>query len=481
MKIYSNANIKPYEIEKLGRIFLPFESFEFLNEPSSDCELLITKDDNKTTASLTLGGDIAEFSNVITDSEEKEEQLETAAIVYRCFSKILNYSSPWGILTGVRPAKLFLQKQRLLGEQKAEEYFRSKLLVTPQKTELCRAAIKGEEQIISLSKPDSFSLYIGIPFCPSRCSYCSFVSHSVEHAEKLIPKYVDLLCKEIKLTGEIARKLRLRLETVYIGGGTPTTLSAAQLESVMKAIKSSFDLSTMREFTVEAGRPDTITEEKLAAIKSCGATRISVNPQTMNDEVLKTIGRRHTAKQTVNAFYAARKAGFNNINMDLIAGLPSDNPESFLNSVTELLKLDPESITVHTLCLKRSANLSENDGRALLKRGDETARMLDIGSELLKENKLMPYYMYRQSKMVGNLENVGYAKRGFEGLYNVCIMDETHSILACGGSAVTKLKAPHKNEIERIYNFKYPYEYIERFDEQIKRKERILSFYDNGD
>jgi len=289
---------------------------------------------------------------------------------------------------------------------------------------------------------------------------------------------VKLLCEEIKITGEIARKLGLKLETIYFGGGTPTTLSAQQITEVMSAVKSSFDLSNIREYTIEAGRPDTITREKLEAIKQGGADRISINPQTMNDAVLQNIGRRHTAAETVAALRIAKEVSFKNINMDVIAGLPGDNLVSFKNTINEILALDPESITIHTLCLKKAANMTISGQIQQLEFGEETSNMLDYGKTALEKEGYFPYYMYRQSKMVGNLENVGYSKKGFEGLYNVYIMDETHTILSCGASAVTKLRAYNENRIERIYNFKYPYEYISRFGEQIQRKEKILEFYD---
>ena len=479
MKIYIEGHSFRYEIEKLCQIFLPFEKLEFIQEKDhADTLVICSGEENlKLFVSLSLDGKTVSKEKNIIFTENRETERELAVLLYNCFVEITGYSSRWGILTGVRPAKLFAKLQSEIGYDKAREYFMDKLLVSKQKTELCKSAVEGEEAIINLSKKDSFSLYIGIPFCPSRCSYCSFVSHSVEQAKKLIPEYLELLCEEIKCTGEIAKKCNLKLETVYIGGGTPTTLFSEQLEKLMNAVKQNFNLNEIREYTVEAGRPDTITPEKLKAIKNGGATRISINPQTMNNMVLENIGRRHTAEETIDAFNLARKAGFNNINMDLIAGLPGDTFESFKNTLAEIKKLDPESITIHTLCLKRSSTMNVKGEYPQLKIGEEASKMLDFGKEELEKSGLYPYYMYRQSKMVGNLENVGYSKIGYEGLYNVYIMDETHTILACGASAVTKLRKFGYNCIERIYNFKYPYEYINRFQEQILRKEKILEFY----
>ena len=351
-------------------------------------------------------------------------------------------------------------------------------MVSENKISLCRETVESENKITALSKPDSYSLYISIPFCPTRCAYCSFVSHSVEQAKGLIPEYIRFLKEELKLTAEIAKELNLRLETIYIGGGTPTSLTAGQIGEIMTAVKDSFDLSSLREYTLEAGSPDTVTREKLETIKNLGATRISINPQTMNDEVLKSIGRRHTAKETEKAFLLARECGFDNINTDLIAGLHGDTYESFKETVNWVLALDPESVTVHSLSMKRSSTLNVNGLFPEAQMGAEAALMVNFARETLTSKGIFPYYMYRQSKTVGNLENVGYAKRGKECLYNVYTMDETHTVLACGASAVTKLREPVGPYIERIFNYKYPYEYISRFNELVVRKDGILRFYE---
>lgn len=479
MKIFISGHSFKYEIEKLCRIFLPFEKFEFVEENKEECDIgvILNKgSEYNMVAFLKLLGKECVKEKSTKPISDKECERELAVLLYSCFCELTGYRSKWGILTGVRPAKLYSALQRQNGTENADKYFLDSLLVNKQKLELAKSCNKGEAAITSLSGEKSFSLYIGIPFCPSRCSYCSFVSHSVEQAKKLIPEYVEYLCKEIEYTGKIAKDLELRLETVYIGGGTPTTLTAEQITKIMDAVKNNFNLNYLREYTVEAGRPDTVTYEKLASIKQGGADRISINPQTMNDDVLKTIGRRHTVKQTEEALALAKKVVFKNINMDLIAGLPTDNLESFKNTVDRVIAMNPESITVHTLCLKRSATLNSGD-LSWLKDGDIASNMVDYAKEKLEKAEYYPYYMYRQSKMVGNLENVGYSKSGYEGLYNVYIMDETHTILSCGATAVTKLRKYNDSVIERIYNFKYPYEYINRFDEQMGRKERIYSFY----
>ncbi len=475
-----------YELEKLIRIFFPFEKIIFLKEKEiSDftavTEILSQSEGEIAIGTLYIGNDVFEQSlKIDTDAPDlqKERELKLALCLFEILCKACNYKPEWGILTGVRPAKLFSRLSRENGEENTLDYFKNTLKVSDKKIELCREAVKGESKIISLSTKQSFSLYISVPFCPSRCSYCSFVSHSVEQAKKLIPQYVEFLCRELEELGKIAKDLKLQLKTVYIGGGTPTTLTAQQLTQVMNTVKESFDLKGLLEYTVEAGRPDTITQEKLLAIKNGGATRISINPQTMNDSVLKEIGRNHTAEQTLEAFKLARELGFGNINTDLIAGLPTDTIDGFKLSLEKVLALQPESVTVHSLSLKRSSNLSINGILPDLSVGKTAADMVDYAHSVLSQNDIVPYYMYRQSKTVGNLENVGYAKQGYEGLYNVYIMDETHTIFAAGASAVTKLRDQNTGYIERIFNYKYPYEYINRFDEMLARKEGIYKFYE---
>ncbi len=485
MKLCNIGHNFDYEMEKLIRLFLPFEKIEVLHTVEIDrkcavCEVIYADTQTLVKVNLSLDGKTAERISAVDESiadTKKETQHELGRQLCYCFQEITGYRPDWGILTGVRPAKLFSRYSNAYGEEYAVKFFENKFLVNPNKINLCRAAVKGEDEIISLSTPKSFSLYLSIPFCPTRCSYCSFVSHSVEKAKDIIPQYVDLLCRELEITAKIAKELDLKLETVYMGGGTPTTLTAEQMDRVLGTVNANFDMSTVREFTVEAGRPDTITKEKLEAIKQNGVTRISINPQTMNDSVLETIGRKHTAEDTEKAFYLARQIGFDNINMDLIAGLPSDDFASFKDTLQKIIALDPESVTVHSLSMKRASNLNQSGQYPEIQSGVTASEMVEYSKSVLTKNGILPYYMYRQSKTVGNLENVGYAKQGFEGLYNVYIMDETHTILACGASAVTKLKDAESKNIKRVFNFKYPYEYISNFDEIINRKKEIGEFY----
>lgn len=471
-----------YETEKLCRLFLPFEKINIIDfiEPAQ-IYAVAEISDNVARAELHIGGsshtETAEIVNTNNEATEKVAERVLARALYECFAALTGYRSQWGILTGVRPGKLYSSLVREFGSEYAKDYFKNELLVSDKKTALCATTSKSEKAIVEKSGKNSFSLYISIPFCPTRCSYCSFVSHSVEKSEKLIPEYLKKLKTEIEETAKIARDLNLKLETVYIGGGTPTTLEAEQLRDLMQTVRDNFDLSKITEYTVEAGRPDTITKDKLEAIKAGGATRISINPQTMNDAVLEKIGRRHTAEQTKEAFLLARKVGFNNINMDLIAGLPTDTLMSFKKTVDEIIAMSPENVTVHSLSMKRAATITQSGTLPEIEMGAEASLMVDYAREKLTAAEIIPYYMYRQSKTVGNLENVGYAKKGFEGYYNVYIMDETHTILACGASAVTKLREPGGKAIDRVFNYKYPYEYINSFETILERKAQITEFY----
>lgn len=477
MNLYIENHTFHYEMENLVRAFFPYEKievkkeYEILEEPyvltacGDAISVTVKAGDFDKTAVATLSGD------------DVADELKMAQVLYSLLCEKFNTTLPWGILTGVRPIKLLRRIMEEMGESDGLGYYSNELMVSDKKKELAIITEKAEREILELSNEKSFSLYISIPFCPSRCNYCSFVSQSIEKAKYLIGDYVDLLCEEIKLTADIAKNLGLTLETVYMGGGTPTTLSASQMAQVLRTVNDNFDMSTCREFTVEAGRPDTITREKLLAIKENGVSRISINPQTLNDDVLNIIGRRHSAQDTIDAFNLARECGFDNINMDLIAGLNGDYYSSFVNTLDKVRELSPESITIHTLSLKRSSTLNMENIEVDIGIKNETTSMLEYSQEKLLNDGFIPYYLYRQSRMAGNLENVGWAKKGCESLYNVYIMDETHTILACGAGGVTKLKAYNQNTLERIFNFKFPYEYNTRFDELMERKHGIYEFY----
>ena len=414
------------------------------------------------------------------DLSAKAEQAENKAtkmeyLLYEIFSEITGIVPKWGTLTGIRPVKLALSMMdRGLTSEEVRKKLKEERLVTDEKLDLLLSTAEHEKEIRALSKPESVSMYISIPFCPSRCSYCSFTSHAIERAAKLIPQYVDLLCEELRDTAELMNELGLRLETVYMGGGTPTVLTPEQMDRVLSTARSSFDFGKVMELTVEAGRPDTITPEKLEVMKKNGVGRISINPQTMDDGVLELIGRKHSAKDVIDAFYMARSFGFDNINMDLISGLPGDDFDKFRKTIDSVLELDPENITLHTLTLKRSANLIGEAEKMLSRSVDE---MNEHAFRCFDEAGYYPYYLYRQKGTVEALENTGFCKPGKEGIYNVFIMDETHTILATGAGGVTKMKDPHGPKIERIFNFKFPYEYVDKFELMNERKEQVKDFY----
>ncbi len=475
-----------YECENLCRVYFPNEKINIVHdELGEDSRTVVTRcapidGGNLISVEAEIDGvSRSAQAEVRADEDELRDksELKTAQLIFALLSEITGYTPPWGVLTGVRPSKLMLRLIDQMGAEGARRYFTEDLLVSDEKTNLAQTVAAAEEKIIALSERNSFSLYVAIPFCPTRCSYCSFVSHSIanSNAKKLLPEYLDKLAEEIRMTGEIASELGLRLESVYFGGGTPGVLEAPQLDRLLYAVENSFDLSTVREYTVEIGRPDTVTPEKLRILRLHNVGRISINPQTFNQKTLDLIGRNHKVEQAVKAYQLAKAYGFESINMDLIAGLPEETLEDFKASVDTAISLSPENITVHTLALKRSSEL--NASGAGVSGGNTAKQMLEYASKRLYGSKYEPYYMYRQSKCVGNLENVGWCKSGKDCLYNVFMMEECHTVIAVGAGAVTKLCDPDSTNVERIFNFKYPYEYISGFDKITERKNGIKSFY----
>lgn len=480
--ILQNAEPFHYELEKVCRIFCPDEEIRSQEKPLCAEEsfyAVCTLGEKTARARLVREG--AEFVReypLPPRAAETECERLLAAALFHCLCECFSFSPAWGMLTGVRPAKMFKAKAMETDRRTALSILREQYFVSPQKASLAAEVSDREDEIRALSSDRSFSLYVSIPFCPSRCSYCSFVSHSIEHSTDLIEPYLDKLCLELEELGGYARQYGLNLETVYVGGGTPSILTAEQTARLLSVIRRHFSVPGLGEFTFESGRPDTLDETKFRAMKEGGVNRVSINPQTFRDEILRLIGRRHTAAQTLEAFAAARRAGIPGINMDLIAGLPGDTAQGFENSLRQTIALDPENITVHALSMKRSSR-QVTDGLAQYSaRGEEAAQMLETADTLLRQAGYQPYYMYRQSKTVGNLENIGWAKPGWFGLYNIYMMDETHTILSAGAGAVSKLRDPHSTTIVRIFNYKYPYEYISRYEEMARKKEEIHRFFD---
>ncbi|MBC8569813.1 coproporphyrinogen dehydrogenase HemZ [Zongyangia hominis] len=482
-----------YELESLCRFFFTGETvtsvFRGTPEDSGDYEAYILTSLRRGEGGTTLtvraryrGREEQAQDKVPNGVRDYDHDCEYAfgVLLYRALSALTGVFPQWGVLTGIRPVKLF---RRLLDEGKSPEearkYFEEQYLVTPEKSALAACIAENQRRILSLSGEKSYSLYLSMPFCPSRCRYCSFVSHNIEKTKRLVPDYLRLMCEEIRAAGRQARELGLRLASIYFGGGTPTAVTAPQLRQILDAVAESFPVSDALEYTVEAGRPDTIDRDKLRVMKEAGVTRISINPQTLQDEVLRAIGRNHTAAQTVEAFHLAREMGFDDINMDLIAGLPGDTLAGFRDTLSKVMALGPENVTVHTLTVKRSSDMGGEYASLYKATEEEVSAMVDHARQRLMDGGWQPYYLYRQKNTIANLENVGYAKSGHESDYNIFIMEEVHTILAVGAGAVTKLVAP-TGKIERIYNYKYPYEYIDRFDQMMERKNRVVSFYEHN-
>jgi oxygen-independent coproporphyrinogen-3 oxidase len=476
MYIILDKGIGKYEIEAVLKIFFPTEKFNF-TAAETDSDYVIFKTVDALRIEIKTGEKSFE-SEIPLPQDQKDIELAACRELYKLLTKITGVKSDWGILTGIRPVKKINQYAEIgYDEQEIERIIKADYLISDEKYRLMRSTYRNQSKYLRDIDPKSFSLYIGIPFCPTRCSYCSFVSHSIQSssAKKLLDEYVKKLIEEIEATAKITSKLGLYPTTIYIGGGTPTTLNAMQISLIMEKIAENFNISRVFEYTVEAGRADTITEEKLTAIKNGKALRISVNPQTLNDEVLEKIGRKHNAKQFETAFGMAKEVGFKSINCDLIAGLPGERSDSFAHSLNQLIDLKPENITVHTLTLKRAATLFSKS--ELYQQSEDVKRMTEYSFRKLTENGYNPYYLYRQKNTVGNQENVGYAKSGYECLYNIYIMEETQTIIACGAGASTKIFEPDNGRLTRIFNYKYPYEYIANFDEVIKRKQKITEIY----
>lgn len=468
-----------YEMEHLTRMFFPGEPLEVRTDRNGAEGGIRTEMRRNGDGSVDLfvrlerdGRALERTHWLAPGSSDTDAELAMGRDLYRILGEFTGMEPPWGILTGVRPVRLCRALEERMGAERARVVLRNQYLVTPRKADLAFDILERQRPLLDQAGAEEFSLYISVPFCPSRCLYCSFVSHDIAGVRKLIPEYLRLLCEELRQTGEMAARLGLRPRTVYIGGGTPTSLEAGQLEAIMQAVRDSFGLTGLLEYTVEAGRPDTITPEKLETLLRMGADRISINPQTMSDGVLAAIGRNHTAGQTVDAFRMARGAGFARLNADVIAGLPGDTEPGFAASLEQILALCPENITVHTLTVKRSSRLREKGGAG----GAHTLTMVERAHTLLGDAGYRPYYLYRQKGSIENLENTGYAYPGMESLYNILIMEEAQTILAAGAGAVTKLVLPGK-PVKRVFNYKYPYEYINRFDEMCRRKAAIIEYY----
>ena len=425
-------------------------------------------------ASITLDGKTVQAVRRLKTADETV-RLRRRALqqsVYLAAVQLLPTQPAWGALAGVRPTKI-TTKHLLEGgtPQSADKLLKDVYFVTPERRKLAVQCSQSTVKAARLLEPQDISLYVGIPFCPTRCTYCSFVSRTVGKKTELLEPYLNALLKEIEVTGVLLAKSGRRVRTIYIGGGTPSTLSTPQLGRLMDAIAAAFDLSNCLEFTVEGGRPDTLDEEKLRAIRAHGANRMSINPQTMEDSVLRACGRPHKAGDIVRAYHQAVAAGFDAINMDLIAGLPEDTVEGFCHSLDAVAALNPSNITVHTLALKKGADLFEKRGS--LPTAEEVTEMVAYANKTLSALGYKPYYLYRQKYMSGSFENVGWSRDGMDCLYNIYMMEEVHSILSLGGGGMNKVNLPD-GHLQRFHNPKFPEQYIELLPRVLEQKKELF-------
>ena len=399
------------------------------------------------------------------------------AALYRMLSEYTGKELPWGSLTGVRPTKIATELLEQGGDEDAiHKVYTDTYLTIPQKADICIEVAKKEQELFrDFHYEEEYCIYVGIPFCPTRCLYCSFTSYPITVYQNKVEAYLQALYKEMEFVARSSVCAKKQLVAVYIGGGTPSALSAEQLNALITKLEQTFNMQNVREFCVECGRPDSITMEKLEVLKKLGVERISINPQTMSDSTLSLIGRSHTVEQTKDAFKLARKADFSNINMDMIVGLPGEDIENVRHTLSEIKKLAPDSLTVHSLAIKRSAdlNIEMERYRGLIK--GSTNEMLLAVDQCARELELFPYYLYRQKNIPGKLENIGYAAAGKECIYNILIMEEKLDILAMGAGASSKFVFHKENRIERVENVKNVDEYIGRIDEMIERKKRMFA------
>ncbi len=504
ISIVTNRQIFEYDIHSLFKAFYPWEDIEVkyfwdfdTDEGSVDAAyglrnysgfMVLYEPESviRNIKSLSLkDGLVIRAESVALDAGKADDRIYlkncTKRTIYRLLSALTGQELPWGTLTGIRPTKLSMSKlEEGLMEPAIKDLLKREYYVSDKKLGLSIEIAKRERAVIEASSgAKGFSLYIGIPFCPTTCLYCSFTSFPIASWAKRTGEYLEALKKEIREVSGLFKGRKL--DSLYIGGGTPTTLTPSELSGLADVLGESFDIGGLMEFSVEAGRPDSISSEKLATLKDIGATRISINPQTMNEETLRLIGRRHTVSQVLESFKMARGAGFDNINMDLILGLPGEDISMVRHTFEEIEKLSPDSVTVHSMALKRAAGMAE-----FLKEHEEiksinTPEMMELADNSLRRMGLLPYYLYRQKNMAGNLENVGYASPGKYGVYNILMMEEVQDIVALGAGTVTKRVYFNKDTgeptgiIERCDNVKDPAMYIERIDEMIERKRRLFA------
>ncbi len=483
MKLICEGEVNIYYVQTICLIFFPGEKFsesEITNEETPVLHVSLLEDESSATARayIKIGGN--GNSNSCTrlftadNSIEKTRRNAVGSAVYSACRGLFRFTPSWGMLTGVRPSKIAAS---LIAEGKTpsevRNYLKENYYVIPKKASLVTDIAVRESKIIAQLPPESCSVYISIPFCPTRCAYCSFVSYSTKRLLSMIPDYLVRLCSDIKRTFDLIKQSNKKVVTIYIGGGTPTILSSDQLNILLSCINECIDTKTVFEYTLEAGRPDTITEEKLKTASAYGINRVSINSQTLSNDVLASIGRHHTSEDFYKSYNIAKSSGIKYINTDIIVGLPGDNFATFSNTIDSIIKLRPDNITVHTFCVKKSADIINSDEAIYSRIGAEASKCVDYSQLRLKSEKFVPYYIYRQKNTVGNLENVGFARPGSEGLYNIFIMEEIHNIYAVGAGAVTKIVNRSESKINRFFMPKYPYEYL-----AMDTEHDIIPFYE---
>jgi oxygen-independent coproporphyrinogen-3 oxidase len=471
MKLICSDNISKYYLQSLCLLYFPGSKFsenEKVTEETPVVTVTLTESEGSVCAKaqFKIGEQIAEsevvekYKTTAASTAIRIQKIAVGKAVFSAGQKMFGYTPSWGILTGIRPSKISRQIYAQTGDPaKTRKILRDEYFLYPKKAALLTNITVNESKIVERMGKKSCSLYISIPFCPTRCAYCSFVSFATKRLLSLIPEYIDRVLRDLDIVFHAIARNGLKLSTIYIGGGTPTTLSADQLLRIFGKIEEYVDPFSLEEFTLEAGRPDTITQEKLNAAVLHGVTRISINPQTLNEAVLQGIGRFHTISQFYESFDLARKSGVKYINTDLIVGLPGDSYRSFSKTMDSIIKLEPDNITVHTFCVKKAADLAHSEG-IYTNAGGDVQKSVDYSQLRAKSGGYIPYYLYRQKNSAGNLENVGFSKPGAEGLYNIYIMEELQTIFSVGAGAVTKLVDRENNRIERIFMDKYPYEYL---------------------
>lgn len=487
--VYLDGHDFTYEVNELVKLFFFGEEISFIqteNEYTGEGfliknHLIKVEDDYSAIAIVVYNNDVISkykvdsINNIDIKRDEIVKKIKTGIkqSIYVALSNILEVKVPWGILTGVRPTKIvhdLLDKG--LDENSIYDILTKEYKLFPYKANTIVDIAKIQREYIYPLSKDRFSLYVSIPFCPTRCIYCSFPSNSMDVGRKYVDEYTEKIIYELKSISKCLNDKKIH--TVYIGGGTPTAIPTKNLDSIIKSIYELYGKENIKEITVEAGRPDTIDKEKLQMLKSNDINRISINPQTMNEDTLKIIGRKHTEKDIIEAFALAKNIGFDVINMDIIVGLPEEGTDELANTLDKILKLNPENLTVHTLAIKRASIFSKSIKNFSIESQSTIENMLDMSRKYAERMNLRPYYLYRQKHMLGNFENTGYSIEGKECIYNMLIMEEKETILAVGAGGVSKIYYPNENRLERVPNVKNLKDYLERIDEMVERKRMYI-------